>query len=289
MDEIIRRAFWPITAPIRFIQNNFKALLFLLIVFLIFYSQSEEKIKQPNLAKLYITGPIVSAEKFLEDVKEIEEANVKGLLVVVDSPGGAVAPSVEMALTIKRLRSKMPVVAYASGTMASGSYYASIWSNKIVANPGSTIGSIGVLFEGANVEGLMKKLGIESQVVKAGEYKEAGTIFRKWTPKERAHIESLINDTYKMFVEDVSAARGLDINKSSVFADAKVFTARVAQKEGLVDMLGTRYDAEMELCKLAGVKEPVWLEKTKMDQFLERLISETASKIAATFTGLKAY
>jgi len=289
MGDIIGRALWPITAPIGFIQNNFKALIFLLIIFVIFYSSSEDKIKQPNLAKVYISGPIMSSDKFLEDIKEVEDTKVKGLLLIIDSPGGAVAPSVEMSLTIKRLKAKMPVVTYAAGTMASGSYYASIWSNKIIANPGSTIGSIGVLFEGANVEGLMKKLGVESQIIKAGEYKEAGTMFRKWTPKERAHIGSLIDDTYKMFTEDVATARKLDINKTSSFADAKVFTARSAQKEGLIDELGTRHDAEAALAKLANVKDPVWLEKTKMNQFLERLVSETASKLAVSFSGLKAY
>jgi len=289
MGEVIQRALWPITAPIGFIQNNFKALIFLLIIFAIFYSSSEDKIKQPNLAKIYLTGPIMSADKFLEDVKEVEDAKVKGILLIVDSPGGSVAPSVEMSLTIKRLKQKMPVVTYASGTIASGSYYASIWSNKIIANPGSTVGSIGVLFEGANIEGLMKKIGVESQVVKAGEYKEAGTMFRKWTPRERSHIESLIGDTYKMFTEDVAMARKLDINKTSSFADAKVFTARAAQKEGLIDDLGTQYDAEAALAKMANVKDPVWLEKTKMNRFLERLVSETASKLAVSFSGLKAY
>lgn len=289
MGEIIKRALWPITAPINFIQNNFKALLFLLIVFVLFYSSSEDKIKQPNLAKIYISGPIMSADKFLSDVKEAEDAHVKGVLLIIDSPGGAVAPSVEMALTIKRLRAKMPVVAYAAGTMASGSYYASIWSNKIIANPGSTVGSIGVLFEGANVEGLMKKIGVESQVVKAGEYKEAGTMFRKWNPKEKAHIEALINDTYKMFTEDVAQARRLDINKTASFADAKVFTARLAQKEGLVDELGTQYDAEESLKKMANVKDAVWTEKTRVNKFLEQLVGETASKLAISFSGLKAY
>jgi protease IV len=289
MGELIKRVLWPITAPIGFIQNNFKALLFLLIVFVIFYSSSEDKIKQPNLAKVYISGPIMSSDKFLEDMKEVEASSVKGLLLIIDSPGGAVAPSVEMALTIKRVKAKMPVVTYAAGTLASGSYYASIWSNKIIANPGGTIGSIGVLFEGANVEGLMKKLGVETQVVKAGEYKEAGTMFRKWNPKERAHIEALIDDTYKMFTEDVASARKLDINKSSSFAEAKVFTARNAKKEGLIDELGTQYDAELALAKLANIKDPIWLEKTKMNQFFERLVSETASKLAVGFSGLKAY
>ena len=104
MSEVVKNAFWPITAPINFIQNNFKAVIFLLIVFAIFYSSSEEQIKHPNLAKIYITGPIMSADKFLEDIQEAEDAKVKGALIIVDSPGGAVAPSVEIALTVKRFK-----------------------------------------------------------------------------------------------------------------------------------------------------------------------------------------
>jgi len=116
---------------------------------------------------------------------------IKGVLLSVDSPGGAVAPSVEIAYSIKRLKAKKPVVVYAKGTMASGSYYASIWADKIIANPGSMIGSIGVIMQGANVSGLMKKLGIESQVVKAGLYKQIGTPDRKWKPYEVAELNKV--------------------------------------------------------------------------------------------------
>ncbi len=287
--EFIKKILWPIWGPIAFIQNHFKATLLVLILFFAYYSSSEDNIKHPNLAKIYITGPILTADRFLEDIKKAEDAKVKGVLIVVNSPGGAVGPSVEMSMAVKRLKTKMPVMVYAEDTIASGSYYSSIWADKIIANPGSVVGSIGVIFEGMNIEPLMKKIGIESQIVKAGEYKEMGTPTRKWSKTERAGLEAVIQDTYAMFVEDVAAARKLDVNRSNEYANAQVFTAREAKKRGLIDELGNIKTAEEELAKASKVTDPVWLEKSKMESFVDQLSSQTASKISSAFTGLKAY
>ena len=289
MGEFIKKILWPIWGPIAFIQNNFKATLLVLILFSIFYSSSEDATKSPNLAKIYITGPILSSDKFLHDLKKAEEQKVKGILVIVNSPGGAVGPSVEMSMAIKRTRAKVPVVVYAEDTIASGSYYASIWSNKIIANPGSVVGSIGVIFEGMNVEPLMKKIGIESQIVKAGDYKEMGTPTRKWSKLERDGLETVIKDTYAMFVEDVANARKLDVNRSNEYANAQVFTAREAKKRGLIDETGSIKDAEDAIAKMAKVETPVWLEKNKMESFVEDIASQTATKFILSFSGLKAY
>lgn len=287
--EFIKKLLWPIWGSIAFIQNHFKATILVLILFFIFYSSSEDGVKHPNLAKIYITGPIISADKFLEETKKAENAKVKGVLVVVNSPGGAVGPSVEMSMELKRLKTKMPVMVYAEDTIASGSYYASIWATKIIANPGSVVGSIGVIFEGLNAEPLMKKIGIENQVVKAGDYKEMGTPTRKWSKQEREGLESVINDTYAMFVEDVATARRLDVNRSNEYANAQVFTAREAKKRGLIDELGSIKAAEEALAKSAKVTDPVWLEKSKVESFVEQLASQTATKFVLAFSGLKAY
>jgi len=289
MQEFLTKITWPIWGPIEFIQNHFKAVLLVLILFAVFYSSESENIKQPNLAKIYLTGPIISADEFLAEVKKAEEKKVKGALIVVNSPGGAVGPSVEMSLAVKRLKTKMPVVVYSEDAIASGSYYASIWADKIIANPGSIVGSIGVIFEGVNIEPLMKKLGVETQVVKAGEYKEMGTFARKWSKQEREGLESVINDTYAMFVGDVAQARKLDVNRSKEYANAQVFTAREAQKRGLIDSTGSINDAENELAKMAKVGEPVWLEKSKMESILKQVASETATRLVQSVTGLKAY
>lgn len=282
------KLFSPITGLLGFIQKYFKSLLFLVILFLIF-SPSGEQIKKSNLMKIELSGPIFDSAKFLEEIETAQKSHIKGVLMVVNSPGGAVAPSIEMALAIKRLKEKKPVVAYAGGIMASGSYYASIYADKIIANPGAMVGSIGVLFQSANIKELADKLGIKEQTITAGKYKQIGTPTRQWLPHERKELERMINDTYDMFVTDVAAARGLDINKSSDYADAHLFTARMAQKAGLIDEVGSIYTAEKEVEALSGVSHPSWKKKDKIDQFMDRMISESFSKVHTYFYGLKAY
>jgi protease-4 len=173
--------------------------------------------------------------------------------------------------------------------MASGSYYASIYANKIIANPGAMIGSIGVIFQSANIQELATKLGIKEQTVKAGKFKQIGTPTREWTDFERAELKRMIDDTYDMFVTDVATARGLDINRSSQYADAHVFTARNAKKVGLIDEVGSIYDAKKEIEKLSGVTFPLWKKKDKIDKFMDKFITESASKVAGFFYGVMAY
>jgi protease-4 len=287
--NFLAKLFSPITALLAFIQRYFKSILFLTILFLIFGSPSSERMKPSNLMKIELTGPIFDSSRFLEDVKEAEKTHIKGVLLVVNSPGGAVAPSIEMALAIKRLKKLKPVIAYAGGIMASGSYYASIYSSKIIANPGAMIGSIGVIFQSPNFKELADKIGIKEQTIKVGKFKQIGTPTREWLPHEREELETMINDTYDMFVTDVANARGLDINKSSEYADAHVFTARMAKDVGLIDEVGSIYTATKEIEKLSGVTFPTWKKKDKIDKFMDKFIVEGASKIFSHFYGLKAY
>ena len=206
MFDLIKKIFFPITAILDFITKYFKTIVFLTIVYFIFFSApNEEGIKKEyaNLQKIELTGPIIDVSKVLENIdKAKKDDNIKGVLFVVDSPGGAVAPSVEIAYAIKELTLKKPVVTYASGVIASGSYYASIWSNKIIANPGSIVGSIGVIMQGFEAGEFLQKIGLTAQTVKAGKYKESGTVARKWTDFEEKQLQSVINDTYNMFVSE---------------------------------------------------------------------------------------
>lgn len=287
MGDFFKKLFFPIQVILDFIQKYFKALIFLLILLLIFGTSLQHQ-KVPNLMKVYLEGPILSSEEVLQKLKEAEDENIRGVLFIVNSPGGLVSPSIEIAQTIKRLKEKKPVVAYAAGTMASGSYYASIWANKIIANPGSAIGSIGVIFEGANIEELAKKLGISSQVVKAGRFKEAGTPFRKWEEYEKAELQRIVNETYQMFVNDVAAARGLDPKNHETFADAHVFTAQSAKKVGLIDELGTIHEAEEEIIRQSGVEKPIWQEEDRFEKFFKDITKESAQQFMMLFFGLKA-
>lgn len=276
MLDLIKKPFIWIGATLSYIQNHFKAMLFILIVVLIVASQ--EEIKEPNLAIVKIEGEILNVQEILENIDKADKDNkIKGVLLHVDSPGGALAPSIELSMAVKRLAEHKPVVAYAAGSMTSGSYYASIWSNHIIANPGAFVGSIGVLFQAPNVAELAKKLGISEQIITAGEFKQMGTFTREWTPKEKGALKELIDDAYTLFITDVATARGLNLAKPNEFANAQVFIARKALGLHLIDEVGSIYDAKAKVEELAQVKTAIWEKPDKMDKWLKKL--ESSSKL----------
>ncbi|OHE05689.1 MAG: endopeptidase IV [Sulfurimonas sp. RIFCSPLOWO2_12_FULL_34_6] len=285
--QFIKNLFSPILAIMRFIQNHFKAMVFLLILFLIFGPKNDENFTQNNLTQINFFGPIMEVSEVVEQIDNAASNNsIKGILLNVDSPGGAVSPSIEVAYAIKRAKEKKPIVVYASGTIASGSYYASIWANEIIANPDSMVGSIGVVMQGADVSELMSKVGIKSQSVQAGKYKKVGTSDREWTEYEINELNKVIQGTYDLFTSDVANARGLDINKRDTFANAHIFTASQAKSVGLIDSIGVSYDAKIRLIELSGVTNPVWNEEDKFDKLIKKLSVQTAVMLHAYFPPL---
>ncbi len=287
--EFIKKLFLPITIPMKFIQDHFKAMIFLLILFLIFAPASDEDMTPNNLQSINLFGPIMEVSEVLEQLEDAGENDaIKGVLLVVDSPGGAVAPSVEVALAIKRLKYKKPVAVYAKGTIASGSYYASIWADKIIANPGSMVGSIGVIMQGADMSELMSKIGVATQSVQAGKYKKVGTTDRKWTDIEVNELNKVINGTYDMFTKDVAEARKLDYNKRDLYANAHIFTAHQAREIGLIDDVGVMYNAKEHLRVMSNISKDkaVWNKEDKFDKLMKKLSASTAVTLHTYFPAL---
>lgn len=278
MMEIIKKIGSCMVTGLKFIQEHFKATVLVLFVLWLFLPSGDEGITPHNLQKITLTGPILDATSIVEQLDEArEKKDIKGVLFSIDSPGGAVAPSVEIAYAIKRLSETKPTVVYAAGIMASGGYYSAIWGNEIIANPGSMIGSIGVIMQGADISELMEKVGVKTQTVHAGTYKQVGTFDRKWSEVERAELDKVIGGTYAMFVTDVARARKLDPNLSSNYADAHIFTAAQAQKVGLIDSIGVEFDAKKRVETLSKVAEPIWNKEDPMDKFFKRFAAEGAS------------
>jgi protease-4 len=292
-NETVRKntnLFTLIKGVLNFIQNYFKALIFLLIIYVLFISPLQQTSDNSNLMKINLKGVISEPDEVLKNIDfAYNNENIKGVLLIVDSPGGAVSPSLEISMAIKRLKDKKPVVAYAAGTMASGSYYASAHANYIVANPGSVIGSIGVIMQAPNIEELAKKIGVSEQVVSAGDYKEAGTFMRKWTKKERDSLQELVDDIYNLFVNDIVEARGLDKKNANDFANARVFIASKAQKAGLIDEVGGIINAQDALAKLSGVSEPIWKEPDLFDKLAKKIAMQAKEQISSLFYGIKMY
>lgn len=283
--RVLKEIFGTLGEILGFINKYFKAMIFLLLVYLIFFTGQSDEIKQANLAEIRLDDAIMDANDVLEKIyASSDDENIKAVLFNIDSPGGALSPSVEISKAIKELNEKKPVIVYASGTMASGSYLSGVWARKILANEGSFIGSIGVIMQGANIENLANKIGISEQTVKAGEYKEAGTFMRAWNEKERESLQNLVDKSYSFFVNEVANARHLNIDNNETWANARVFLADDALKLGLIDEISTYKKAKSETEKISGVLNPVWQEEPFYEKMLKRLETSTKSQILGTFT-----
>ena len=285
--QFIKTLFSPITGTMSYIQNHFKAMIFLLILFLIFSPNPDEDYTPNNLTEIKLFGPIMDVTEVLQKIEDATTNNkIKGVLLNVNSGGGAVSPSVEIAYAIKRLKEIKPVVVYASGTIASGSYYASIWADEIIANPGSMVGSIGVIMQGADASALMEKIGVKTQTVQAGKYKQVGAGDRPWKPFEIHELNKVIQGTYDMFTTDVADARGLDIKNRDTYANAHIFTASQAKDVGLVDSIGVIYDAKQRVAELSKVTDPTWNKEDKFDRLMKKLTASSAVAIYTYFPSL---
>lgn len=187
-------------------------------------------------------------------VKFRKDKRIKGIILRINSPGGAVAPTQEVYREVRKTLGSKTVVAYLETVAASGGYYIAAAANKIVANPGTLTGSIGVLMEFVRLEDLFQKIGISLEVLKSGEYKDVGSPFRKLTDRERELIHSLIEDIQAQFVRDVAEGRNLPMGAVREIADGRVVTGMMAKELGLVDTLGNFEDALELTKKEAGIE-----------------------------------
>ena len=184
------------------------------------------------------------------------DAQVKALVLRINSPGGTVTGSDLLYDEISRFKHerKVPVVAQLMGTAASGGYYVALAADEIHAERTTVTGSIGVIFSGFNVAGLMEKLGVENQTITSGEFKDAGSALRRMRPEERAQLQSVIDDLYARFVEVVQAGRKrLSADQVRALADGRIFSATQAKQAGLVDEIGSLDASVRRARELAGL------------------------------------
>ena len=183
-----------------------------------------------------------------------DDPAVRAVVLRINSPGGVVAPTQEIFTAVRRLReAKKPVVASLGSVAASGGYYVAVAADRIYASPGTLTVSIGVVMQLANLEGLLKKVGVEYVVVKAGAYKDVGNMARAMTPEERRILQSLLDDVYDQFIGAVAEGRGLDPQAVRAFAEGRIYSGRQAQSLKMVDDLGGLEDAIEAAAKMAGL------------------------------------
>jgi protease-4 len=208
-----------------------------------------------RVALVELEGIITDGDALVRELKEhADNTSVRAVVVRINSPGGVVAPTQEIAGAVKRLRAKgKPVVASLGSVAASGGYYVATAADRILANPGTLTGSIGVVMQMANVEGLLKKVGVDYVVVKAGRYKDVGNFARTMTPDERAILQKLLDDVHGQFIEAVVDGRKLDRDTVVAIADGRIYSGQQAFELKLVDELGGLEEAVEAAAKLAGL------------------------------------
>jgi len=215
---------------------------------------------QPKIGVVHVDGMILDATDTVNWIRRLrEDPSVKGILVRIDSPGGVVGPSQELHRALERAARKKPVVASLGAVAASGGYYVAVAGHKIVANPGTLTGSIGVRVELTNLRGLMEKLGISRESLGSGQFKATGSPFKELTDEERTYLKSMIMDMHSQFVSDVARGRDMPLEQVQNLADGRIMTGQQALNHGLVDVLGGQEEAVELLMKLAGIEEKVEL------------------------------
>lgn len=241
---------------------------------------------QDRVALIRVEGVIIDAQATIGELKQhSENPLVKAIVLRIDSPGGGVVPSQEIHDAVKRVKNKSnkAVIASMGSVAASGGYYIAAATDRIIANPGTLTGSIGVIMEMANFEGLLKKIGVEGIVIKSGRFKDVGSPLRKMSDEERKLLQSVMDDVHHQFIQAVADGRSLEPSEVEALADGRIFTGRQAKEARLVDELGDLDDAIHIAADVAGIEgEPKVLEPRKrfsIRDFLESRWSSVFPKL----------
>ncbi len=237
-----------------------------------------------TVALVEIEGVLLSGKKVISELEAYRKAESVGAVVIrIDSPGGGAVAAHEIYEQVQRLtRDEKPVVVSMGNVAASGGYYIACAADKILANPATITGSIGVIMEFPIVEELFRKVGVRFETIKSGKYKDTGSPMREVTDDEREILVGIVEDTWEQFVRVVTEARDLPIEDVIDIADGRIITGRRAKELGLIDELGTLHDAIVLAAELAGIKgEPKVIRKRKAFHILD-LFSDLLTRISGT-------
>ena len=235
----------------------------------------EEQGAENRIGVVGITGLISDSQHIVYQVKKFsQDKRIRGIVLRIDSPGGSVGPSQEIYDEILKARKGGKIIYASMGTLAaSGGYYIASAAEKIFANPGTLTGSIGVIMAFSNAKGLMEKIGLQPEVIKAGEYKDIGSPARAMTKKEKSLLQSVVSDVHQQFIEAVAIGRGISIEEVTKIADGRILTGRQAHSLNLVDQMGGLQVSIEQLAKKVGIIgiPKIIKEKPRVD-LLERIL-----------------
>jgi protease IV len=242
-----------------------------------------------RIALIRIEGPIIDSKATLDEMKDyVKDSSIKAIVLRIDSPGGAVAPSQEIYEEVRKAIAKKKIVVSMGSVAASGGYYIASPATRIIANPGTLTGSIGVIMEIPNVEGLMNKIGVKTEVIKSGRHKDMASVFRGIKKEEKEILQSVLDNVHEQFIMAVAEGRKMLHDDVARIADGRVFTGEQALKIGLVDELGNLEDAVKIAAKLSGVKgEPEVISKKERFSLIDILRGKMPKELTNIFPSVK--
>lgn len=261
-----------------------------IFVFLLFFSimsfsdyDESTSTSGEKVAVIELKETIISSENIVRQFKKFRtNSSVRAIVFRVESPGGGVAASQEIYEEVKKTRdSGKPVVVSMGAVAASGGYYVSCGADRIVANPGTLTGSIGVIFQFLHVNELLAKLGIDASTYKTGKFKDSGSPFRPPSADDKRLFDQLLSDVYDQFVDVVARERNMKRSVVVRYADGRVFTGRQAREWGFVDTLGTYEDAIAIAGEMGGIRgKPAVVKERRRQTLMESLLGSAASGLS---------
>jgi len=239
-----------------------------------------------------INGVITESKDAMEDIVRFkEDESIKGVIIRINSPGGSVGPSQEIYSEVIKLKAKKKVYASMGSVCASGGYYIAVAGEKIYAMPATITGSIGVIMEHMIVEDLFKKIGLQSNTIKSGIFKDAGTPFRKMKEEEKVYFQGILDSIHEQFIKVVAQERKIPIDTTKKLSDGRIFTGTQAKDLKLVDQIGTFYDTVDDMKKALNMKDkPVLVYGKKPFSLMKWLISSMSKEVISEyFSGMFKY
>lgn len=258
----------------------------ILLLTMIFRGDSASIARGPKVGVVEVTGIITDSREVIKGIRSlVDDSGVKAIVLRVDSPGGGVGASQEIYQEVLKAKKVKKVLASLGSVAASGGYYVACGADKIVANPGTITGSIGVVMQFANLEELLKKIGYKGYVLKSGPHKDLGSPLREMTPEEKALLQEVIDTVHRQFIRAVAEGRNLPIEKVTAIADGRIFAGEQAKALGLVDELGNLEDTIELAAAMAGIKgrpAVIYTKKRRMtvfDLFTEGIVQRLKEEV----------
>lgn len=255
-------------------------------------SRFSDFLESNKIGVVTVEGELTSADETLKELRKFQRrGSVKAVVLRINSPGGAVAPAQEIYREVIKTRKKKPVVASMQTMGTSAAYYIASSADKIVCSAGTITGSIGVIMMLADLEKIMDRVGLNVKIIKAGKYKDIGSMFRPLTDDERNILQDFAAEIHEQFIHDVAKARKGKIEEKQLrsIADGRFFTGEKAKEMGLVDTIGNFYDAVKIASELGGVKgEPELIyPKKKWENYLDLLMESSANAFGKVFNAAR--